>query len=55
MPIDRARLKHREWENQIDARIINIRAARKGDGQTLTPKQAGRNQANGIAGLRKAT
>src|SRR5271169_3808546 len=40
MPADRARLKHREWENEIDARIINIRAERKGDGQTLTPKQA---------------
>lgn len=40
MPIDRARLKHREWENEIDARVINIRAARKGEGQTLTPKQA---------------
>jgi integrase len=40
MPIDRARLKLREWENDIDARIINIRAERKGEGQTLTPKQA---------------
>jgi integrase len=40
MPADRARLKHREWENEIDARIINIRAERKGEGQTLTPKNA---------------
>jgi integrase len=40
MPADRARLKHREWENEIDAHIINIRAERKGEGQTLTPKNA---------------
>jgi hypothetical protein len=40
MPIDRARLRHREWENEIDARVINIRAERKGEGQTLTPKRA---------------
>jgi integrase len=40
MTVDRARLKHREWENEIDARVINIRAERKGEGQTLTPKQA---------------
>ncbi len=40
MPIERARLKHRDWENEVDARIINIRAERKGEGQTLTPKQA---------------
>ena len=40
MPADRALMQLRAWENEIDARIINIRAERKGEGQTLTPKQA---------------
>lgn len=36
----KARASHRDWLNEIEARIANIRAAQRGDGQTLTPKQA---------------
>jgi integrase len=36
----KARASHRDWLNEIEARIANVRAERKGDGQTLTPKQA---------------
>jgi integrase len=40
MPISLARAKHREWSSDIEARIASIRAARKGEGRTLTPKEA---------------
>ncbi len=40
VPIGLARAKHREWLNEIEGRIANLRAARKGEGQTLTPMQA---------------
>ncbi|MGB9389338.1 MAG: hypothetical protein WCB70_05010, partial [Xanthobacteraceae bacterium] len=40
MPIALARAKHREWLNEIEARITNIRAERKGEGPTLSPMQA---------------
>jgi len=40
LPIQQARAKHRDWSNEIEARFANIRAARKGQGRTLTPKQA---------------
>jgi integrase len=40
MPILVARAKHREWLSELEARISNIRAARKGQGRTLTPKDA---------------
>jgi integrase len=36
----KARASHRDWLNEIEARIANIRAEQKGDGQTLIPKQA---------------
>jgi len=39
MPVLLARAKHREWSSDIEARITNIRAARKGEGRTLTPKE----------------
>jgi integrase len=35
-----ARQKHREWSSEIEARIANVRAERKGVGRTLTPKDA---------------
>jgi integrase len=35
-----ARAKHREWLSDIEARITNIRAERKGEGRTLSPMQA---------------
>lgn len=35
-----ARAKHREWSNKIEARIANIRAERRGEGQMLTPQDA---------------
>jgi integrase len=35
-----ARAKHREWSSEIEARIANIRAERKGEGRTLTPQGA---------------
>jgi integrase len=40
MPLLLARAKYREWSSDIEARIANIRAARKGEGRTLTPKEA---------------
>ena len=40
LPVSLARAKHREWSSEIEARIANIRAARKGEGRTLTPKEA---------------
>ena len=40
MPRLLAQAKHREWSNEIEARIANIRAERKGEGRTLTPKEA---------------
>jgi len=40
MPALLARAKHREWSSEIEARFANIRAARKGEGRTLTPKEA---------------
>jgi hypothetical protein len=35
-----ARARLRDWLNEIEARIANIRAEGKGEGQALTPKQA---------------
>jgi hypothetical protein len=35
-----ARARHREWLSEIEARIDNIRAERKGEGQSLTQKNA---------------
>lgn len=40
VPIGIARAKLREWLNEIEARIANIRAERKGAGRTLSPMQA---------------
>jgi integrase len=40
MPVLLARAKHREWSSEIEARFANIRAQRKGEGRTLTPKEA---------------
>jgi integrase len=40
MPLGLARAKHREWLSEIEARIANIRAERKGEGRTLSPMQA---------------
>ena len=40
LPVSLARAKHREWSSEIEARIANIRAGRKGEGRTLTPKEA---------------
>jgi hypothetical protein len=40
VPIVLARAKHREWLSEIEARIANIRAERKGERRTLTPKDA---------------
>ena len=40
MPISLARAKHREWSSEIEARIANIRAERRGAGRTLTPHEA---------------
>ncbi|MGB9391894.1 MAG: hypothetical protein WCB70_18180 [Xanthobacteraceae bacterium] len=40
MPVSLARAKHREWSSEIEARIANIRAERKREGRTLTPKEA---------------
>jgi integrase len=41
LPVGLARAKHREWLSEIEARITNIRAERKGEGRTLSPMQAG--------------
>ena len=35
-----ARAKHREWLTDIEGRIANIRAEQKGEGRSLTPKEA---------------
>jgi integrase len=40
VPIALARAKHREWCNEIEARIVTIRAEGKGEGRMLTPKGA---------------
>src|ERR1700674_4748036 len=40
MPVLLARAKHRDWSSEIEARFANIRAERKGEGRTLTPKEA---------------
>ncbi len=40
LPVSIARAKHREWSSEIEARIANIRSARKGEGCMLTPHQA---------------
>jgi hypothetical protein len=40
MPVLLARAKHREWSSEIEARFANIGAERKGEGRTLTPKEA---------------
>jgi len=40
MAIAPARTKHREWSNEIEVRIANIRAERTGEGRTLTPTEA---------------
>ncbi len=40
MRVELARAKHREWSSEIEARIANIRAERRGEGRTLTPKEA---------------
>jgi hypothetical protein len=40
VPAAFARKKHRDWLSEIEARIENIRAERKGAGRTLTPMQA---------------
>jgi integrase len=45
MPVGQARALHREWLNDIEGRINNIRAERAGEGRALTPKEA-----RGLAG-----
>ena len=35
-----ARAKHREWLSEIESRVANIRAEKKGEGRLLTPKDA---------------
>ena len=40
MTVAQARALHREWLTKIESRINNIRAERKGQGITLTPKDA---------------
>jgi integrase len=40
MTVAQARARHREWLNKIEARINNIRAEDKGEGITITPKDA---------------
>jgi integrase len=39
-PILLARAKHREWLSEIESRVANIRAEKKGEGRLLTPKDA---------------
>lgn len=36
IPLPLARAKHREWSSEIESRIVNIRAERRGEGRTLT-------------------
>jgi integrase len=40
MGVQQARAAHREWSSLIEARIANLRAERKGEGQILTPLEA---------------
>lgn len=40
LPIGLARARHREWSTEIETRIANIRAARKGEGRILSPREA---------------
>ena len=40
MPVLLARAKHREWFARLKRGFANIRAAKKGEGRTLTPKEA---------------
>lgn len=40
VPIGLVRAKLREWLSDIEARIANLRAERKGEGHTLSPMQA---------------
>jgi integrase len=40
MTVRAARAKHRDWSNDVEAQINNIRAERKGEGLSLTPKLA---------------
>jgi hypothetical protein len=39
-PVIQARAQHREWLTEIENRIANVRAERKGEGRLLTPKDA---------------
>ena len=39
-PSLQARAQHREWLSEIESRIANIRAEKKGEGRLLTPKDA---------------
>jgi len=39
-PVLLARAKHREWLSEIESRVANIRAEKKGEGRLLTPKDA---------------
>jgi hypothetical protein len=39
-PILLARAEHREWLSEIESRVANIRAEKKGEGRLLTPKDA---------------
>jgi integrase len=39
MTILRARAEHREWSSDIESRIANARALRKGEGRSFTPKE----------------
>ena len=50
MPVLLARAKHREWSSEIEARFANIRAAKKGEGRTVTPKEARRWPVSGTTG-----
>jgi integrase len=40
VPVLQARALHREWLTEIEGRVANIRAEKKGEGQLLTPKAA---------------
>jgi len=40
MAVLQARARHREWSSEIEGRIANIRAGRKGEERGLTPKEA---------------
>jgi hypothetical protein len=44
-PVLHARALHREWLSAIESRFANIRAEKKGEGRSLTPKEA-----RGLAG-----